>query len=224
MARRATIGFLAVLIAFGLVRIAPWALQSRERIAGSPSLSGIYVANPVVLDAGETACIKPVPLTEDVAKAQVMVFTRRPQPLELSLRAPGYAASARAPANYRDDREVPVVFDLPRRPPRQAMGEACVRNIGTAPVKMSATGEPRSDAVAQTTKAGKPQPDMHLTLLSGDRSSTLRFVPTLMDRASALTGGAVPTPVVWLIALAFFLGVPAGVAYALVRSFHEPSS
>lgn len=219
MGRRALVGFLVVFAVFGLWRAAPWAAQERERIAGSPSLGGFYSANPVVVPRGEAACVAPVPLSPDVAKVSVSVIAKTPQPLELTLRGPGYSADADLPADYPTGGETPVTFLLDERPPGELMGELCVANAGEREVSFAGTEEPRSVVVAGTTVAGKPRPDMAVTLYGGSRSGSVGFASSLVDRGAALTGGLLPGFLVWLLLVAFVIGVPAGAIVALMRSF-----
>ena len=194
MGRRALVGFLVVFAVFGLWRAAPWAAQERERIAGSPSLGGFYSANPVVVPRGEAACVAPVPLSPDVAKVSVSVIAKTPQPLELTLRGPGYSADADLPADYPTGGETPVTFLLDERPPGELMGELCVANAGEREVSFAGTEEPRSVVVAGTTVAGKPRPDMAVTLYGGSRSR-LRRLRVVARRSRS---GAHGRPAPWL--------------------------
>jgi len=202
--------------------------RDRAVVTATPSLAGLFNRTDVPLRPGRTACISPVPVSRDTGLVQLSLTTLtspRPQPLVVTADdAAGYRSRVRI-ASY------PVgpaaVFNVPIRPPEQdVVGRVCVRNAGRRQVALIGTTEVRSLSSAATRVNGRRQrADVALTLLEARQRSVLDRASRVMDRASAFTGGVMPTWLLWPLSVTLALGVPVAVFggfYLALRSDERP--
>jgi hypothetical protein len=198
----------------------PWLTQPRTVVTSSPSLDGISYRAEVKLPAGQSACIRPLPLDPGVRQIRMLldVTGARAPVVELTLRGAGYEGRARF-ADYPVSPATIVLAQLSRAPSRAEDGELCLRNTGRRAIGLVGTSEPDSVTVPVTYVAGKSagETDPAITFLTGEQRSVLARSGTVLDRAAAFTD-VVPGWLMWPLALLFLAGLPLGVAAALLLS------
>jgi hypothetical protein len=205
-----------VLFALGAARwFVPSLTLQRPDIVATPSLDGKDVRAGVPLKAGQTACIRPLPLDPGVREVRLLLQAKRSVPLRMVASAPGYRATGRF-ANYAPGDAVPVTARLSGASPRAQDGQICVRNEGRGPVGLVGTSEPESLSIPVTYVEGRAAGDVDpaVTFFSGRSHSILQQAGTVLGRAAGFTG-ALPTWLLWPLGLLFLLGLPAGAALAL---------
>jgi hypothetical protein len=94
-------------------------------------------------------------------------------------------------------------------------------------VQLVGTNEPRSLTAAQATVNGKPVPGVSVAVTL-TRPGTTTFtgeLGTVVDRASALTGGIVPAWLAWLLLVLAAVATPVLVGAAFVLAlWRDPGS
>ena len=94
-----------------------------------------------------------------------------------------------------------------------------MHNTGRRAIGLVGTGEPESVTLPVTYVGNRPpgEVDPAITFLSGKQRSLVQQAGTILDRAALFTGG-IPGWLMWPLALLFSLGLPLGVAWALLLS------
>ena len=202
----------------------PHLTEDHPVVLSTPSLVGYQSTKEVVLHRGQQACISPVPLEPALRTVRIVLHARgaAASALELELRAPGYRGAGRF-AGYPSGGVINVEAAVSPAPPRDADGTLCVRNPGRHSVGLVGTDEPVSVSLPSTMLDGKPAGavDPAITFLGGPPRSMISYAGTILGRASDLTGGFVPLWLLWPLALAFVVGAPLALAWALFISL-EP--
>ena len=202
----------------------PHLTEDHPNVLSTPSLVGFQTSKQVVVRRGQQACISPVPLEPALRTVRMVLQARGTQasPLELEVRGPGYRGTGRF-AGYQPGGAVNVEAAVSPAPPGNADGTLCVRNAGRRAVGLVGTDEPVSATLPATAVDGKPvgAVDPAITFLGGPPQSMISRAGTILGRASDFTGGFVPLWLLWPLALAFVLGAPFALAWALFRSL-EP--
>jgi hypothetical protein len=211
----------------GLVEWRPFLTRDRAVVTATPSLSGLFNRTDVPLAPRRTACVSPVPIPRGTAVIQLALTTLkspRPQPLVVTAEGQGGYRSRVRTTSY------PVgpasVFGVAVRPPRRdVIGRICVRNAGRHRIALTGTTEERSLTGATTRVDGRRQAaDVALTLLEARPRSLVDRAGVVLDRASAFTGGVLPTWLLWPLVVLLAAGVPLAVfggLYAALRA-EEP--
>ncbi len=218
---------LAVLAAASVLLVAVWhgqgtwgyAADLRQATTSSPTLSALFSRAVFRLRDGDVACIAPVTYYADTGRARFRVQApRAPGPREtVEATGPGYretATTARLPP------ETEGTVDLEIRPPgREVTGRFCWRNRGPTPVQLIGTNELRSLTPVEATLNGRPRrgEEIELVLLERGGHSLRSRRGELIERAASLTGGLVPTWLLWPVALLVF-GAPLLLAAAFALS------
>jgi hypothetical protein len=216
MARVAAI-LLCLVVVVGAVRWwKPFLTLDRVAVTATPSPGSIRANLPVPVARGSKVCVAPAPIDRSTALAQVALGPL-PSAAQLTVETtgPGYrrerALQVRA-SNAPTVVEAPVVA-----PPRDVVGRICFRNDGRTQVVFLGTNEPLSIGQAQTSVDGKRLEGqaIGLNLLEARRQSMLDRAGTIVDHASAFTGGAMPVWLTWLVVLAFVVGAPVAAVATL---------
>jgi hypothetical protein len=198
----------------------PSATLQRPDIVATPSLDGKDVRSEVPLKPGKVACIKPLPFSPDVRQVRLLLHaTGNVGPaLRMVATAPGWRATGMF-SGYAASDANPVTAPLSTAPPRTADGQICVRNTGRRAVGLVGTNEPESQTIPVTYIDGKSTGDTDpaVTFFSGRSHSIAQQAGTIADRAAGFTG-ALPSWLVWLLAILFFVGVPLGGVLALAMA------
>jgi hypothetical protein len=219
MSKLAAALVLAVFAIGAVLFYAPWLTEQRTIVAGTPSLDGISYRAEVKLPGGKTACIRPVPLDPNVREVRMLLDTRGnpARTVDVTLTGPGgYRASGRF-ANYPPSGATIVSTRLSEAPPRAADGQLCLHNTGRRAIGLVGTSEPESVTLPVTYVGDKPpgEVDPAITFLAGKQRSVAQQAGLILDRAAQFTG-VIPGWLMWPLALLFGLGLPVGVAAALL--------
>jgi hypothetical protein len=211
---------LAVFAVGAIVVFVPSLTVQRGVVTSTPSLDGLNARAAVGVPRHRTACIRPVPLDPGARFVHMLVSVKgkRTWPLELTLRSRGFVAHGRF-AGYPPDTQTPVGARLDRAPLTPQRGELCVRNTGRRTVSLVGTNEPALLSLPVTYLGRAPVVDVDpaITFTTGQERSIVERRTTVLDHAAAFTG-VIPGWLMWPLALLFVLGVPIGVAWALLLS------
>ena len=204
-----------------VVQWRPFLTTKSDVITATPSLAGLFQRDTIDLRPGSTACIEPVPFNPDAAQVQLLlVAAPGTGTAEVIASAPEYTTATTA-RGFGTGQDTPVRLPI-ASPSELKQGRVCVENTGRTPFALVGTAEGRSNAPAQTVLDGKPQAaDAALTLFAAERDSILGRFATVLDHASALTGGLLPRPLLWLVAVGLVLGTLVGLPFALFRAVRE---
>ena len=216
--RGALVAALVVAVAFTALGIdrwwAPWATTEREVVAATPALGGLFQRKIVDVMPGSTACIGNLRVAPEMRQARLRLSTGGPPaiPIRVELRAGAHRSSDRL-SRYPTGTDYVATFDL-EPPPEATQGELCVVNEhrGDEWVGLVGTDEGRSQTIATLQLDGREveATDVELTFLTGERSSLLSRTGEVLRHASALTGGAVPPWLAWVLLVLVAAGLPLG--------------
>jgi hypothetical protein len=213
----ATALLLVVLVVVVAVCWLPFLTGERRVIAATPSLGPLGPPVAVRVPAGSRLCVAPVPFDRRAARAVFHVRTGgRPARLAVEAVGPGYhardAVVARDGGGFAE-----TTAEL--RPARRTLtGRLCVANRGSRSVGLLANNEARSLTIAATTVGGEPiqDRDVALTLLEARPQSLIARSGQILGRASQLTGGLLPSWLLWPLTVLLVIGGPI----AFVVSFY----
>ena len=140
---------------------------------------------------------------------------RRAPVVDVTISQPGYVARARF-RDYAVGVTTPVEADLASAAPG-AGRQAVLAQPRPRAVWLVGTSEAESVSLPVTSVDGKLAADIDpaITFLTGERTSLVQRLGTIMDRASDFTG-VLPIWLLWPLALLFVLGLPIGAAAALL--------
>ncbi len=227
-----------LMLAGALAVFVPYLVRDRAFSGGVPAPPALFSATEYALAPGASACMSSVAIEPD---SRIAEFAARPSPVpaaggaeepappkrassgwrppvELSLTAPGYAASGVA-AGGHGYKSLSVAID----PPKHAViGQACFINKGSAGVALEGTSEARTVSRSPTVLAGASVVgDVALAFQERPRRSLLDGLDTVFGHASALTDGLVPVALIWVLAILVAFGVPVCVLAALCWALRE---
>ena len=218
----AIVGSVALLVV--LLGWLPTLTAKRERILSTPGAPAIGVNRTVPLAKGAPVCVDEVVLGPDLRVVRFQLHQTNSQsrpPIDVILRdASGRELSRGSlPGGPGDlgDIDVPV-----RGPARETLGKVCLTSAFPKAVDLSGTTDYRRRARSQT-RVGDTAWVSGLTLtLLGKPSSALARVSDTISHAASFK--PVPAWLVGLLALLALVGVPAGVAAALVKALRADDS
>jgi hypothetical protein len=221
MSRRIAAGAVLAVFAVGAIAyFVPSLTLKRVVVTSTPSLDGLTLRAAVNVPRHRTACIRPVPLDPGARFVHMLVSVKggRTWPLDLTLRGGDFVAHGRF-AGYPPNTQTPVVARLDRAPSQAQRGELCVRNTGRRTVSLVGTNEPALVSLPTTYLGGTPVVDVDpaIAFTTGQERSIVQRRTTIVDHTAAFTG-VMPAWLIWPLALLFVLGLPAGVAWALLIS------
>jgi hypothetical protein len=211
----------AVALLAGLLNWAlPWLVRERPMTAAVPSPRALFFVDRVPIGPGQTACSGNVAVDPHAEVASLRVLTLgHPAPaLTLTLRGPGYSATAAIAGGYADDSDVSARV-VP--PTRATIVQACLHNDGRARAALAASSD-RTRSRSITNVDGR----------STGKSAWLSFAErrphNMLARASATIAhmsvfrpGVVGPWLLWPLAGLFLLGIPAGALWAWDRALRE---
>lgn len=206
---------LAVLAVLAGARFVPWLTSKQDVELSSPTTPPLNTGLTVVtVKPRQVLCVNAVDLGPSYHSAHLLVAG--PATLALTLSAPGFSSTSRAVT-----RADAFPLAIPVRMPRGAvLGQACVRNDGSAPFQLEGNVEPRTQSRPGSTLDGKAiQPQVPISFWRGKRET----------RIAALIGGiphmAVFKPVgawfFWIVLVLVLVAVPAAVITALALGMRE---
>jgi len=207
------LAMLAVLAAAFAVELLPRLTRTAPGIVYAPVPLGSRAPAAIPLEPGQRVCQQGIVFDDEADVVELLLDLSRPlvrAPLEVTLRAPGYAQRLRI---VPDEHLLRLPFEPPRR---AAAGTLCVRNAGEAATTLSASADPR---VLQRTRAavddGAPLAAAFLTTFrTRDPGSLLSGVGTTAERAAAFS--PLGPWAFWLLLGLLALVLPA----ALLAAYH----
>ena len=195
----------------------PWATKARPDRTSTPTPPPFAAIAPIVLKPGQQACENLVALSTDTRQVTVLSdkFEGTGPRLRVVATAPGYRGVGEIPAGY--DGLQSLVATIPA-PPRDAIGEVCVRNVGDKPAQLQGTTEGRIQNRSTTAVDGEVIPQKLSLLLSEGVDRSIADRPgEILARISAFKPpiiGSVSLTILFVIVL---VCAPAGVLYAIWR-------
>lgn len=212
----------ALVALFGVLKQwRPFLTTKADVITATPSLAGIFQRNVIAVKRGREACVSPVTFSPKTARVQLLlVAAKGAGPATITASAPGYASRARA-TGFGTGVDVPYRATI-ASPPKTVTGKLCITNDGRRQIGLVGTAEGRSNAPAVTTIDGKTQPaDAALTLLTAKPDSIAGRFGTVLGHASDMTGGLIPTFLLWLAAFGLLVLTVVGLPFALWQAVRE---
>jgi len=211
-----------VVLAFGAAKwVVPWLTTSRTLVSSVPGTPPLTTPTYVHLRPGDRACATNVPINHDAGQVQVLGIAGRKTrpPLVVTASGPGYRATGRAPGAGTG--LAPMTAAI-AGPSRDLIGQVCLRNAGRVRLDLFGTREGRTNGRQQLVVRGRPsQTDVAMTLYQAHATTYLGSLGTIFDRAAKLKLGFLRGWMLWPLALALFLGIPAVPLWALWRTLRE---
>jgi hypothetical protein len=212
--RLAALAPLVVAVA-AIVWFLPFLTRDREQIVATPQPPPLFIATPIQLLLGGTACAYPVHIdaTTDVARLRAARYSdAEAAHLTVTVAGPGYRATARF-RDYADGSALNVpLLD----PPRPLNAKLCVENGGPTAGLIGGSAEARTRGRTIGTVDGAESEAVPIvTLLRKQPASLAGRFGDVAAHAAAVGPGWVPAPLFGVLALLVALGLPAGLAAAL---------
>lgn len=196
----------------------PWVTKSREDRTSTPTPPPFAAIAPVVLKPGQEACENLVALSTDTRLVTVLSakFDGTGPRLQVVATAPGgYRGVGTIDAGYEGLKSLPATIPAP---PRNAIGQICVRNVGDKAAQLQGTTEGRIQNRSSTSIGGKVIPQKLSLLLAEDRNRSIADRPgEILARISAFKPPIIGSVSLTILFLVVLLVVPLGVLYAIWR-------
>jgi hypothetical protein len=208
---------LVALLAWGL----PWWTKDRAAVTSTPTPPPFQAIAPVVLKPGSEACETLVAFEPGTRAATILSAkpTEDGPRLRVTATADGYRSVAEIPGGYAAQDSLQAALDAP---PRAAIGELCVENVGRRRVTLQGTTEGRIQNRAGTVVDGRQVPEKLTLLLTEGRARSLADRPgEILDRVAAFKPPIVGRASLAIVGLLILLGVPAAVVYAIARGIAD---
>ena len=207
----------ALMLVAALVWGIPWLTKDRPDRTSTPTPPPFATITPIVLQPGEEACESLVALSPDTRQVTILSdrFEGTGPRLRVVASAPGYRGVGEIPAGYHGLEGLSTTIPAP---PRDAIGQICVRNVGDEPAQLQGTAEGRIQNRSVTTVDGEPiEAKMSLLLSEGVNRSIADRPGEILARISAFKPPIVGSVSLSILFVVVLLGVPAGVLYAIWR-------
>jgi hypothetical protein len=215
MRRAVVLVALAVLAVFAGAKFVPWLLTKQDVELSSPTSPALFAGlTEVPLAPGHELCVVGVDLAPSYRSAHLLATG--PGRLALTLSASGYSSTARAVAAAG-----PVAVALPvKPPPRDAIGNACLRNEGSAPLPVQGNVEVRTASRPVSTLDGRRiAPDVPLSFWRGKRETRLAALLNGIPKMAVFK--PVGAWLFWVLLALVLIAVPAAVIAALAMGMRS---
>ena len=201
----------------------PYLTRDRDHYyATTPQPKPLVTATTVPLRPGQRACLDRAVVDHYSDQARLLVYThgQPAQPLELSLRGPGYSAAARVPATYADSRPIEVAVRPPAHPVETTI---CVRNAGTRRIALFASDD-RTHSRSRDRVDGRPvAPNFDIVFTERRPVSILERLPASVRRAGTFRFFGVAPLTLWPLLILFAVGLPLAVLLTYTSTLAEPA-
>jgi hypothetical protein len=213
---------LIVAVAWGI----PFLNKARPDRTSTPTPPPFSTIAPIVLKPGQQACESLVALSPDTRTVTVLSaqFDGTGPRLQVEATAPGYRGTGEIAAGYGGLTSLPASIPAP---PRNAIGQVCVRNTGTKATQLQGTTEGRIQNRNVTSVDGEQIPEKLSLLLSEATDRSIADRPgQILDRISAFKPPIVDSVSLSIFLVLLLIGAPLGVLYAIWRgiSADEPET
>src|SRR4051794_27650316 len=196
MPSRLALGALLAILAVGVFALlVPGLVRKRDFPAEVPTPPGLG-SQRVVLARGATACWPDIVVEHHARQARLWTATPGAD-LVVRLDGAGYHSAGRALVAPGGELRVPVVA-----PPGDVVVRTCVANRGRRPVALRAATRDRP----------------WFGLYEARRTSLLRRLGPTMGRATAFRPAFVVSPLLWVVVLLAFVGIPIAVVAAVAAA------
>jgi hypothetical protein len=213
-AATATISAAVVLLVGVIAWWTPWLTRDRQFAASVPQPPPLFAITLIPLGRHDRACFSDAVMDARSETARFQVDTRGgpAQPLTLSLTGSRYRVVRHIPPDYANDQLIVV----PLSPPQQDLAvTACLINEGRRNIELFGSSD-RTKAPYTTRVNGRPvSANPEFAFYERRPTSIVDRLSTIMDRARAFRPGFVGPWLLWPLAIAFAIGVPALVLWAL---------
>lgn len=215
---------LVLILAGALIWFRPFLTSQRPPFSEVPAPPPLTAISQFPTSAGRPACMGSVGVESGSRLIQFELHAATPTAstpaVEVALSAPGYRANATVARGFPGG----VVTIPVRPPPRATIATACFSISEHGEALLGGSTEGRTTTRSQLTLAGRPVPgQITLAFFEARPRSLFDRLGTIFSRASNMTGQIVPAWLVWVLALAIALGVPAGLCTALLGALREDS-
>lgn len=216
--------FMAVVLLAGALNwFVPFLLARSQNVAEVPAPPPLFTVTEYRVAPHGRACENLVAVTPQSRRASFML---RPikhaagggPPVQLTLSAPGYEASASIPGGYPGGlATVPILA-----PARALIATACFVDRGTVPVLLDGTTEVRTMSRSQLEINGRPVTgDIALRFFDSYSHTLAGRLGTVFEHASNLTDGLLPPWAIWVLAVLVACGVPLAIIVAFRQALIE---
>ena len=195
----------------------PWLTKERPDRTSTPTPPPFATITPIVLAPGQEACENLVALSPDTHVVTILSdkFEGTGPRLRVVATAPGYRGVGEIPAGYHGLEGLSTTIPAP---PRNAIGQICVRNMGDEPAQLQGTSEGRIQNRSVTEVDGEPiEAKLSLLLSEGVDRSIADRPGEILDRISAFKPPIVGSVSLSILFVVVLLGAPAAVLYAIWR-------
>jgi hypothetical protein len=220
MRRWALIGAVVVFVLGALLVVRPFVSEQRPMPSEIPSPASLVETSSVPLDPGHPACFDDVVAERHSEFVQFRVSAPNgPAPqLTVTIKGPGYAASAVIPPGLQDTQTAQAPIPAP---PADVPVRVCISNDGKTPIALFASTD-RTRSRSATVIDGKTvYASVWFAFYEPQWRAISERVPLTIDRMSVFRPGYAAPWVLWIIAVLFLVGVPIGVVWALVRALRD---
>ncbi|HZO37367.1 MAG TPA: hypothetical protein VFB41_10900 [Solirubrobacteraceae bacterium] len=220
-----------VLVAYlgGLVAViavaAAWALKDRDFPASTAQPPPLFTAPTIPIKPGQAACSNDITVESHSRQMRFQVGTMgKPGPeLELTLRWPGAVQRRTQAGGYADNAVLGAEFDPPSEP---RLATVCFSNRGRVPAYLFAADGTRpvgrevfgGDVSRSTTTVDGRRIAANVVLSFYEAKPTSILARTSATASRIAVFRPVGTWFVWLLGALFVIGIPAGLAWALLRA------
>ena len=221
LARSGRLGVLIAAVATCLIAafvlVEPWATKKREVAASVVQPAPLFSTPVVPVKKNKVACVTEATITPRSEVARIRVGTRRRPgvPLAMSVTAPGYHATGRIGATWKDN----DLLSFPFTPPKHVVvGRVCFRNQGRHVMDFYAADDrtvTRSDTFVDGRRA---KAHIQLALYEAQPHTVGQRLGDVVDKLGVFRSGLTPAWIVWLLAVLLLVGVPVAVFWAMFRA------
>jgi len=200
-----------------LAAITPGLTAKRGYPAEIDQPASLFTSAVLPVRGGHSACMAPAVVEQHSEEAQFKVGLNgvRPQPLELRIDGPGVHVARRVAPTYADNQIVTVPVPTPHAP---TVVRVCLRDLGRRPVGFYAANDRTVGRTHTSIDGRSPGPAIFLAFWERRPASLWDRLGVTMQRASVFRPGFVGPWLLWPLLVLFFIGVPAGTAWAIWRA------
>jgi hypothetical protein len=179
-----------------------------------PTPSGLDATPLDIVEGGLRLCMSDIAISAETEQARIIVGTyfKPGPPLHVTVKGPGYNATADVPAGFKDNATLAIPLPKPKHSELVTM---CIRNGGKRKIAIYGAGG-RSQSRVQLSingVAGGPPPQ--LSFYSRNPVSIASNAGVTAGRIAVFRGFLDHAWIVWLLAILVVVAVPILLAFAL---------
>lgn len=216
--RRAAVGlFAAAIVAYLVFAALPWLTRDRDFPSTIPQPPPLTEQSLVEMRAGDDVCMRDVAMEPRAREARFVTgsYGRTGPALEFRISGPGYSVRRRIAAGYPDNHPHVVPID---GPPRTMLVTVCFRDQGPRRVALYGSNDRARSRVQVTNDGAREGVAPQLAFYEARPVSIADRLGSIVGRVAAFRGFLGHEWLVWFLAIASLVGMPAGLAIALWRA------